>query len=240
VNILTISITTLCNRKCYYCPIAKWRLEKEDTSINKITNDALIKWLKEFINPNEWFLEITGGEPGLYREIKTLIPELSKSRYRGIVKTNGSLPIPKTKNFPLVTAWHKDVEEIPKWYDTILIIKNPDDNWRRKVKYCILNGIPYKTVLFDEWYKTKTPYNKDFLPYHGTSQCLHINNRGLITPCSKVTPTEGNDIFNMYKPQPLNVMKECPKCKNILDAEMFMPERNMQGKTLKSIITNTI
>jgi MoaA/NifB/PqqE/SkfB family radical SAM enzyme len=190
---------------------------------NLITNPALLKWLDEYIDPAEWVIELTGGEPGLYPEISTLIPELAARGFHGLVKTNGSLPMPKSANFQLVAAWHMDAE-FPQNYDQILIIENPYDGWREKVEHCNANGIPYKTALFDRQFEGRKIDSVYCKFNRKVVKCLHINSGGKITPCAAVKPIPDQNIFNMSPPAAKEVARDCPKCKNMNDVEKFLPE----------------
>jgi hypothetical protein len=116
-----------------------------DSDKNCMTNEMLLRWLDKFIDPKEWFIKITGGEPGLYPEIGKLIPSLANRGYRGYIETNGSLPIPKAENFPRLAAWHERKPK-PKYVDIMLIIQAKDD-WKAKVKWCEDNKIPYYITM---------------------------------------------------------------------------------------------
>lgn len=224
MNVLTISLMSSCNQSCYYCPVKKWLVPIERTDINIITNAALLPWLDKYIDPREWVVELTGGEPGLYPEINELITNLADRGFYGMVKTNGSLPMGKTPAFPLITAWHKGIEAIPQYYDQIVIIENPDDNWREKVKYCKQKNVPYQTVLFDrqfEGQKTEAVYCK----FNNTIAGLHINSSGQVTPCAAARVMPDKTIFNMAPPVEKELALDCPRCKNINDVERFLSER---------------
>jgi hypothetical protein len=186
-----------------------------------ITNVTLLKWLDKYLNPLEWIIEITGGEPGLYPEIDTLIPALANRGYAGMVKTNGSLPLPASPRFTRVTAWHEGVDKIPLYFDIVVIIENPRDRWKDKVTYCKEHGIPYHTVLFDRQFEGRK-LDPMYCYHNKTIATCHINSSGQITPCSRIAPTPGNTIFNMTAPQVKDVIRECPKCKNINDVELFL------------------
>lgn len=117
---------------------------------NGITNELLLKWLAMYLDPKEWFIEITGGEPSLYPEISELLAELNNRGYKGIIRTNGSKRLPGYSNFKRVVAWHdpldsenSTVKQKPTRYDYVLILENPDDDWQEKEKYCKKNDIPY-------------------------------------------------------------------------------------------------
>src|SRR5882672_1287890 len=91
---LRISLTPICNLKCFYCHNEKqpppWLSENIHSSIESI--DKLIKWSS---NHQVKGVAFTGGEPGMYahfEELSNIIPTL-KSLYPDIVKwsitTNG-------------------------------------------------------------------------------------------------------------------------------------------------------
>jgi hypothetical protein len=198
--------------------------EKRKVSINLITNETLLKWLDAYCPPSDWIIELTGGEPGLYPEINSLIPALCARDYRGLIKTNGTFPIPKTDSFKLITAWHESVKEIPPFYDVILIIKNPDDDWRGKKEYCIKNNIPYKCVPFDRsymGYKSNSGLPSKTNKIEGMTRILSM---GQITPCYTDAPCEGYDIFAMKPPKIKKVREVCPKCGNVAGVEDFLPK----------------
>jgi len=233
VNVLTVSLMSSCNRSCYYCPVKKWLrpLSGEQTQddidnnrpkVNQITNAALLSWLGAYLDPREWYIELTGGEPGLYPEIALLIAGLSGRGYNGMVKTNGSLPVPPDPRFTRVTAWHEGVKDLPPYYDQIVIIENPKDKWKDKVSYCKERGIPYHTVLFDRQYEGRK-IDPAYCRINKTIKCLHISSSGQITPCSRVSPDDGCTIFKMSPPEPLDLSRRCPRCKNMNDVEMFLP-----------------
>ena len=225
MNVLTVSLISVCNYSCWYCPVKKWLMPIEEwQSKRHLNNAALLQWLDKYLDPNEWFIELTGGEPGLYPEIDTLVPALADRGYNGMIKTNGSLPLPVNSHFPRITAWHQGVEEIPLYFDGIVIIENPQDCWEEKAAYCKEHDIPYKTVLFDRQYegqKSCPAYDSD----NKTEQYLHINSRGQITPCPRVAVEvrgECYTVFNMLPPVPLKLSDSCPRCKNIHDVELFI------------------
>jgi len=117
---------------------------------NGITNKLLLQWLDAYLNPKEWFVEITGGEPSLYPEIHELLSSLNDRGYKGIIRSNGANRLPCYAGFKRVIAWHEPIDapnspvtQKPTRYDYILILENPDDDWQAKEKYCKENDIPY-------------------------------------------------------------------------------------------------
>jgi len=203
-----------------------WTDEQKEASrlsINTITNEVLLKWLDKYIEPDKWIIEITGGEPSLYPEINTLIPELCKRNYYGVIKTNGLLPIPKSENFKLVTAWHESVKEIPPYYDWILLIKNPASNWREKAKYCEQHNIPYKALAFNRVYKTGVnpqglvTRKNNFLYYSA------VMSMGQIVPCPSAEPTGEHSIQKMSEPL-YKDLSGCPYCGSAAGVRMFLPD----------------
>jgi len=226
VNILTISLINSCNRKCSYCPIKKWLvpLKKWLSWDYCLNNKDLLKWTEKQINPDKWFIELTGGEPGLYPEIDDLIEELTKLGFYGIVKTNGTINIKRTKNFQLITAWHYGVENIPAYYDKIVIIKNPQDKWRQKVRFCKENKIPYKTTLFDP-INEGARINEVFCNINKTINSIHVNSSGQITACAAAKINKDITIFNENSSVPMkNLVSTCLRCKNINDIEVWLPD----------------
>jgi hypothetical protein len=189
-----------------------------------ITNETLLGWLDAYMEPDKWIIEITGGEPGLYPEINKLVEELNNRGYAGMVKTNGSLPIHKTENIKLISAWHKG-RAFPLYYDEIVILKNPEDDWKAKEQYCKENGISYHTVLFDTA-NMRNGKRVDMLlcEHHKIIYTCHINSSGQITKCAKDPVNPAYTIFNMTPPQTMNVLYSCPKCKGMYDVEMFLGE----------------
>ena len=89
-NLLTIYPIQSCNLKCPECPMKKWTYPVKD-ELNKLNNNILIPWVKKWTNPDDWMIEISGGEPGMYPEIEELVTELSDLGYHGLIKTNGTL-----------------------------------------------------------------------------------------------------------------------------------------------------
>jgi len=219
MKILFVSLMSSCNQNplCDYCPVKKWLvpINSQRNDINLITNKDLLKWIDEFL-PSGVPIEFTGGEPALY-EIDELLDELQARNRHGIVKTNGIKQIKKVPNFQIVTAWHKNCEFPKTSYDWILIIRNPDDNWQDKVNYCESNNIPYKTVAFNGEISEVN---------HTIKGIMHINSSGQITPCPKCNVRKDLTIFNMSSCdfRPVGKNFSCKACKNIHDAEIFMPD----------------
>jgi organic radical activating enzyme len=144
-----------CNYKCKDCPMEKWlykpdELMEDGRRCNGITNELLLKWLDTYLEPKEWFIEITGGEPSLYPYIDELLAALNERGYKGVIRTNGTNRLPSYSSFKRVVAWHSPIDDpsspikqTPIRYDYVLILENPDDDWQAKEKYCKKNDIPY-------------------------------------------------------------------------------------------------
>ncbi len=99
MNLLTLNPISSCNLSCEHCPNKEWTYPIDDNEHNRLNNEIIFNWMAKYTNPYEWFLEISGGEPGLYPGISELVQELSRLGYYGIIRTNGTLPIPKTERF---------------------------------------------------------------------------------------------------------------------------------------------
>ncbi|MDR0455943.1 MAG: hypothetical protein LBH20_04565 [Treponema sp.] len=231
MNILHISLMSSCNFDCYYCTVKKWLRPLETAQSlgrNLLTNEALLKWFDAFIKPDEWYIELIGGEPGLYPQISELIPAITEKGYYGIVKTNGSLPIPESPNFIRAAAWHKD-RDLPQYFDQLVIIKNPDDTWRDKESYCKKKKIKYQLVDYDR--RCEGILNTDLMKGYEPNKAIysqHINSSGEVTCCPAATPVMQDGvctIFDMAPPIYTNILlTSCKCCKNIHDVELFLPD----------------
>jgi len=187
---------------------------------DRITNELLLKWIDKYLDPKEWFIDITGGEPGLYPEIESLIPALSERGYRGIIRTNGSLPIPESPNFKRIAAWHKQTEGLPKYYDFILILENPEDDWKGKEKYCKDNGIPcavFPYKFFSTDCSQTTTYPPGILRLF--RQVTTVFAGGAIGGCPTSSEHLGPSLLNMDPPI---VADLCAVCGNIGAVEYFI------------------
>jgi molybdenum cofactor biosynthesis enzyme MoaA len=197
MNFLTINLTTTCDNNCEYCPISeKWRNRPEN---NKLTNDALFKYLDKYITSesDEWIIELTGGEPALYEGINGLVEGLTDRGFWGVVKTNGQRSIRKTTNFQIISAWHANQEELPKYYDQILIIKNPNDDWQKKVDYCEKKKIPYGLVEYSPTKEDREKGMVDTYTYPSLFlKIAHIHTSGEITPLAGTPINRNINIFN--------------------------------------------
>jgi len=190
---------------------------------NGITNKLLLEWLDKYLDPKEWFIEITGGEPGLYPEIKELVPNLTNRGYKGLIRTNGSLPIPGLPSFKRVTAWHKD-KPFPKYQDYILILENPDDDWKKKEQHCKDNNIPhvvfpYKFFSTDQHQTTEYPPKPSKL----FTKMTTMFSSGAMTGCFNGAAylREGASLFKMSEPV-IYDLRECRTCGNIDAVEFFI------------------
>jgi len=226
MNLLTLNPISSCNLSCKHCPNKEWTYPVDDEH-NRLNNAIIFKWLNKYCNPYEWFLEISGGEPGMYKEISDLILRLNSMGYYGIVRTNGTLPIPKADNFIRLAGWHKPTSLFnpPKFCDVMLITKNPDDCWEEKAKYCKDNNIPYKCIEYkrfgepqfaDDPSRYETKVNTFF------SHWTIVGSSGAQGYCYAMWGTEKDNIFNMAPPLMRDMIHDCPKCVGTLGLLDFM------------------
>jgi hypothetical protein len=196
----------------------------EEKPINCITNEGLLAWLDEYIRPAQWFIKITGGEPGLYPEIDALIPALADRGYSGYIETNGSLPIPKHDNFPRLAAWHKD-RPMPEYYDAVYIIEDPEDDWEEKARHCEDNNIPYyKTMMRGK--HSPVPLEERVAADEAREpsmfgELMMMYSQGELMPCPAYHKCYG-DIWEMAEPltQPLR-NEHCTRCPQTFMADLF-------------------
>lgn len=214
MNFLQISLTNKCNFACPTCPMGKWR--NSEPPRWPLYNAELIPWLEKYIQPSQWVVELTGGEPSLYDGIEDLMRWLSEHGYRTLVKTNGSGNLPHLPNVKLVAAFHK-LEQPPRNYDEYLIV----DKLQRTEKelYCIDNGIKYNVIGF----------NKDRIDEksHPFVHCAYINPAGHQLGCMARSAIEGvrNGVdYRRITHRPLVAMDCCSHCKAAIDAWRYLED----------------
>ena len=211
VSLLQISLTARCNLACETCPMAKWR--NTDDPKYRLTNARLLPWVRKYVDPSEWVIELTGGEPALYDGIDNLVTELTASGYRGLVKTNGLLPIKATDGFRRIAAFHQ-FDNPPTSYDEYLIV----DKLQREEKeeYCKECGIPYKVIGFNK----ENPDNAT----HGFDKISFMDPHGHSTVCPadsvRWEPWPDRWALEFY---PMQHSKACGHCKTAIDAWRFLP-----------------
>lgn len=215
MKFLHIALIGSCNRRCGYCRQAfNGHLYPVRHEANKITNAGLLAWLDKYFVSSEWYACITGGEPGLYPEIETLIPALNERGFRGHIETNGSLPIPKSKNFKLLSAWHMGAE-FPKHYDAVLVIKNPHEDYMAKIKYCKENGVVYKTIGYGEVWGGN--YQMNFKDGHNFENYIFVGTDGIAKKCQQGEHDRNNSIFNLPPLERFGSRKPCVECNTCME-----------------------
>lgn len=215
LNFLQISLTNRCNFACWHCPMGEWR-----NSVNPkfpLSNNTLIPFLKNFVNPQEWIIELTGGEPTLYNGLADLCRWLSSNGYYTLIKTNGSNPVGCFRNIKICSAFHR-LKEPPKYYDEFLIVDKIEST--EKISYCLKHKIPYKVI----GYGTENPDNAS----HKFKYTAYINPAGHNCVCQAVPPIEdvhddGVD-YNRIDHRAFFYGKCCARCKAAIDAWRFLPD----------------
>lgn len=229
MNLLTLNPISSCNLNCQHCPNKEWTYPIDDKEHNRINNEIIFKWLNKYFNPYEWFLEISGGEPGLYKEISELILKLNSMGYYGIIRTNGTLPIPKADNFIRLAGWHKPtgLSHPTQYCDIMLITKNPDDCWREKAKFCEDNNIPYKCIPYKRFGDPAFEDN----PVHGDvkrntffKHWTIVSASGGLAYCYAHWGEEKDNIINMSPPLMRDMRSNCEDCGGMLGLLEFMDD----------------
>lgn len=211
-SFLQISLTTKCNLSCWHCPAKDWRGTTPKYPLN---NDELIPWLKEWVNPNRFVIELTGsGDPSMYEGIEELCDWLSMNKYRVLIKTNGLLEIKPHEGITRVAAFHQ-LHNPPKYFDKILIV----DKLQREEKesICNANGWGYKVI----------GYNKEVLGdnNHGFKYMGFLNNAGhqYMCPARHPVQNEVNGVdYNRITHRQLVMYNACDECKLMHDAWIFI------------------
>jgi len=229
MNLLTVYPVQSCNLKCEYCPMKKWTYPIDDER-NRLNNNLIFSWLDKYCPPEEWCIEISGGEPGVYQDIKSLVGGLTERGYYGLIKTNGTQPIPHSDTFQRVAGWHlcRGLDNPPEYYDQMLIIRNPDDCWEAKRQYCIDHGIPYQDVIFRDY---KIPYEQRQAPQVKNTFIKNwtvLYSSGQLAQCYSGGNLPEATIQNMYPPPQANISEHCQYCCNINGFEMFLSEELKQ------------
>lgn len=212
MNFLQISLTNKCTLSCWHCPMGQWR--NSTAPRWPLCNAELIPWLEKYVQPSQWVVELTGGEPSLYPEIDELLHWLSEHGYKTLVKTNGTGDLPHLPNVKLVAAFHR-LSNPPKNYDEYLIVDKIDRD--AKEAYCTANNIPYKVIGYNK-------ENPDGASHH-FDLCAFVNPAGHQTGCCARRPIErvrGEVDYGRITHRPLVAMKCCARCKAAIDAERFL------------------
>lgn len=179
-----------------------------------LDNATLIPWMEQYVRPDMWVVELTGGEPSLYDGIDELMLWLSQHGYRTLIKTNGSGNLMHLPNTTIVAAYHR-LENPPQNYDEYLIVDKIQKD--EKVAYCEQNGIPYKVIGYNK-------ENPDGAT-HCFDLCAFVNPAGHQVGCLATPPHErvvGNDDYNRINHRPLVAKQCCPHCKAAIDAYRFL------------------
>ena len=132
IKLLFISLTNKCNRACPYCPIQKY--VNNPTYPNNLPLNELCLFISR-AKPD--YIELTGGEPTLYKDYEKLCDWLDANNFKYLTKSNGDF---KGRN--QISAWHTD---FPKFYDKILIIRD-NNGWEDKQKHCENFKIPFHVI----------------------------------------------------------------------------------------------
>lgn len=210
MNFLQIALTTKCNLACPHCPIKAYRNTDDEPFV--LTAARLIPWLAANINPEEWVVELTGGEPALFKGLDTLCRWLSCNKYRTLIKTNGLLRIGQYPYISRIAAFH-NLDRPPKYFDVILIIDKLDRE--AKERYCKEHGWPYKVIGYNKENPDGAVHNFDKIAF--------IDPHGHNVPCPScpILWESGDDPYIIEK-KPLSKGRCCPKCKAAIDAWRFI------------------
>lgn len=213
---LQISLTSRCNRKCWHCPMAEY-LNTDDPEYH-LDNGILIPWIRANVRPENWLVELTGGEPTLYDGLEELLTWLSENGYTTHVRTNGKIPIKSHRGVTRIVAFH-DIDNPPKAVDVVLIVNGIDSV--EKVDYCERNGIPYSVIGKDKDNYDNATHGFKFISY--VEPTCHQTRCPACQPVPDVKDMSGKlvDVTRMEF-TPFTATPCCPGCKAALDAWRFL------------------
>jgi len=228
MKLLTINIINSCNYSCSYCPIPekyKVPIDTDRKDVNCLDLKSLVEWVIINFNSKDTIIEIIGGEPTLVKWLNDFIEIICFHEFKVILKTNGSGFVTKRKGLTIVSAWHKD-QPFPIYYDVICIIRNPDDDWQTKERYCIENKILYKIVEFNEIPHGENRDKEANGELKIFNKIVHVNSSGQITMCSRMKPNPDITIWNSIPTDGISMRTPCNRCKNVYDVEVFINKEN--------------
>ena len=112
-----------CNLTCYNCPVKEVKEKGKRLTFNEI--EYIIKKA-----PTK-YIELTGGEPLLQKDIVKFIEFLKEQNYTIILKTNGSMPI----------------SHIPKYVIKIIDCKTPSTGENNSFEYSVIKDISQNDII---------------------------------------------------------------------------------------------
>ena len=214
MNICTLFVTNYCQLRCSYCPIGPWR--SDDPGVH-IDYTQLLKYMGRYLPPDQWCLEVTGGEPSTTQGFGDFLYELGKRGYRGIIRSNGMVRFTNYSKLKMLSCWHTPIELPPRVFDEIYILKNPGDDWESKVAWCQNNNIPYSLHVFNAEHDISLPEERrvkstpvpepHFFVYY-----LHIGPAGYLSKCCADESYPGYSIQKMSPPVLHDTRHSCRNC----------------------------
>jgi hypothetical protein len=92
----------------------------------------------------------------------------------------------------------------PPYYDSMIILKNPNDDWHDKVQYCIDHNIPHKVTRIKHY---DHPIDSVVTEYKSKSNTFIrrwfvMFPNGVLLGCNKSKRNDANCIQNMVEPFP--------------------------------------
>lgn len=213
---LQISLTSKCNRSCWHCPMAQYR--NTDDKDYHLTNDVLIPWLEKNIRPDQWLIELTGGEPTLYDGISELLDWLSEKGYTVHLRSNGIVPVHPRIGMTRVVAFH-DLKHPPEVFDVILIVDKIQS--KEKIEFCEAHHYPYRVIGKDKENFDNAQHHFRYIAY--VEPTCHHTRCPACQPTPKLEERNGKlvDVTRIdYEEFAINEI--CGQCKAAVDAWRFL------------------
>ncbi len=192
-----LSITNTCNKACPYCVVKPW-LNNPDYP-DKATARDFLKFLEKEMQEGD-VVEITGGEPTLFKGLAYMLCWLKNHKARAILRTNGIG----------LADWRKN-------YDNMIVVLAKHDSteeyWENRKKCLMphdlaLDGIPEHIKQKEAGKPVFVNDKASPLKTHPFKRMFHITNDGKVRFMSCCKNDMGT-IWN-YKPRKYHCCQECP------------------------------
>ena len=221
----------MCNRACSYCLSKRWNKPLSHGVEHLLSADVIFKWLDTYCPPHKWMIEITGGgEPTCHPEIVKIIEGLTTRGYYFCIRSNGTHFIPSSPNLKRVVTWHYG-NDIPRSCDSVIVLKNPAEEWRDKVLFCIDNRIPYEVKPLQNYCRDSCERPCEVVA-HTNSLIMRVQvifPNGVLVQCNGQSKRGlVDDTLTIQNMSPPNPRTPCPLCRPVRNFEALYSDKEKE------------